>query len=139
VDTTSNLFVLLFFLFLPLSFSSDLLFWTSYVSVVHRRFIEEDSSYELSLNILLSGSDNRLYSYYVGIEENEQNNVVENETAEERKGNSSSPPKNRPAVVQPKYTLTTCYFGYFEMPGKVTVLLCVFVSSFFLFLFFPRS
>jgi hypothetical protein len=125
---------------------SDLLFWTSYVSVPHRKYIEEEDRYLILLNILLAGTDNRLYSYLVAIEE------IEVENPDSGNNNNNIPSTNSFKVATPvtpnapsgghnssfkialnnnnktsetmettmtSYQLSTCYFGYFELPGKV--------------------
>jgi hypothetical protein len=125
---------------------SDLLFWTSYVSIPHRKYIEEEDSYLILLNILLAGTDNRLYSYLVAIEE------IEVENPDSGNNNNNIPSTNSFKVATPvtpnapsgghnssfkialnnnnktsetmettmtSYQLSTCYFGYFELPGKV--------------------
>jgi hypothetical protein len=127
---------------------SDLLFWTSYVSIPHRKYIEEEDRYLILLNILLAGTDNRLYSYLVAIEEIEVENP---DSGNNNNNNNNIPSSNSFKVATPvtpnapggghnssfkialnnnktndsmettitSYQLSTCYFGYFELPGKV--------------------
>ena len=105
--------------------------------------MEEEDRYLVSLNILLSGTDNRLYSYYVGVEEiqieEENNNPNNNSNVRGSQGNlkamtpitpmnhnNSFASPNKPFMTESSatstttsYVLTTCYFGCFELPGKV--------------------
>lgn len=140
--------------------SSALLFWTSYVSIVHRKYIEEEDRYQIYLNVLLSGTDNRLYSYFVGIDVEEVEELaiydrtvpIEQRTlARGGSGSFKSPMKGRkasfPSPVNPtstarittiKYSLTTCFFGYYELPGKVSNQLPLFLLIYLIF-HFPVS
>jgi hypothetical protein len=118
--------------------------------------VELENFYQLSYNILLAGSDNRLYSYYLSVHENpaaaSANTPVNSATGANtpsklsRKSSQSSMmsspggvSSNNLSFVEP-VIVKSHYFGYFQLPGKVSTILSAaiycqtcFYSSFSLF------